>query len=356
MKAATHSSLESSEIGHLVIPMSSTELTALAGALAAAAALSAAGIRAIHPLLIRYALARPNARSSHKVPTPQGAGIAVIAVTLLVAGIAIAWLTAVTATLWILLAATVVIAVVGAIDDLRPLPVAPRFALQALCVAAALAALPGELQILPALPLWLERAVLVVGVLWFVNLTNFMDGLDWITVAEVVPVTATLALMSLAGAISLPTALIAAALCGAMLGFAPYNKPVAKIFLGDVGSLPIGLLIAWCLLQLAFAGHLAAAILLPLYYVCDATVTLLRRMARREPFWLAHRSHFYQRATDNGFSVIGVVRSVFALNVILAALAGLSIHLGSAPASIGLLIVGTGATALLLRQLSKPRG
>lgn len=334
--------------------MSSTELIVLSAALAAAV-LARLCIQAIHPLLIRYALARPNARSSHKVPTPQGAGIAVIAATLFVAGVAIAWFAAITATLWVLFAATIVIAVVGAADDLRPLPVAPRFALQALCVAATLAALPADLLILPVLPLWLERAALLIGGLWFVNLTNFMDGLDWITVAEIVPVTATLALMSLAGALSLPTALIAAALCGAMLGFAPFNRPVAKMFLGDVGSLPIGLLLAWCLLQLAFAGHLVAAVLLPLYYLCDATVTLLRRMARSEPFWLAHRSHFYQRATDNGFTVIEVSGNILALNVVLAALAGLSIYLASAPASIGLLIVGIGATAALLRRFATPR-
>ncbi|UGV25905.1 glycosyltransferase family 4 protein [Rhodopseudomonas boonkerdii] len=334
--------------------MSSTELIVLSAALAAAV-LARLCIQAIHPLLIRYALARPNARSSHKIPTPQGAGIAVIAATLFVAGVAIAWFAAITAMLWVLFAATIVIAVVGAADDLRPLPVAPRFALQALCVAATLSALPADLQILPVLPLWLERAALLIGGLWFVNLTNFMDGLDWITVAEIVPVTATLALMGLSGALSLPAALMAAALCGAMLGFAPFNRPVAKMFLGDVGSLPIGLLLAWCLLQLAFAGHLVAAVLLPLYYLCDATVTLLRRMARSEPFWLAHRSHFYQRATDNGFTVIEVSGNILALNVVLAALAGLSIYLESAPASIGLLIVGIGATAALLRRFATPR-
>ena len=67
----------------------------------------------------------------------------------------------------------------------------------------------------------------------------------------------------------------AAALSGAMLGFAPFNRPVAKIFLGDVGSLPIGLLAGWCLLQLAWHQQFAAALLLPLYYLADATVTLV---------------------------------------------------------------------------------
>jgi len=336
--------------------MSSNHMIATFAALAAAAILSALCIRAIHPLLIRYALARPNARSSHKVPTPQGAGIAVIAATLAVAGIALAWLAALTLTLWVLFGATVVIATVGAIDDLRPMPVVPRLALQALCILAILIALPADLQLAPAVPLWCERIVLLVAALWFVNLTNFMDGLDWITVAEVVPVTAALAVMGVAGTLSPPTALLAAALCGAMLGFAPFNRPVAKMFLGDVGSLPIGLLLAWCLLQLALADHLAAAILLPLYYLFDATVTLLRRMARHEPFWLAHRSHFYQRATDNGFAVIDVVRSVFALNLALAALAGLSIMFASSLADIILLIAGAAMTALVLRSFATGRG
>lgn len=312
-------------------------------------------IRAIHPLLVRYALARPNARSSHKVPTPQGAGIAVIATALVVAGAAIAWQSGLTPELWILIGATVVIAAVGAVDDLRPLPVIPRFGMQALCILTILLSLPHELQIVPTVPLWCERAILLLAALWFVNLTNFMDGLDWITIAEVVPITAALAMMGIAGTLSLSTTLLAAALCGAMLGFAPFNRPVAKMFLGDVGSLPIGLLLAWCFLQLALAGHLAAAIILPLYYLCDATITLLRRMVHREPFWLAHRSHFYQRATDNGFAVIEVVRKVLALNILLAAMAGLSIYLTSASASALLLIAGVMATALVLRSFATPR-
>ena len=73
--------------------------------------------------------------------------------------------------------------------------------------------------------------------------------------------------------------------------------------------------------SMATAGHLAAAILLPLYYLADATITLLRRLVRREPVWQAHRTHFYQRATDRGFSVIQVVARVFFVNVALAALA-----------------------------------
>jgi UDP-N-acetylmuramyl pentapeptide phosphotransferase/UDP-N-acetylglucosamine-1-phosphate transferase len=336
--------------------MSSFELITTFVALVVAAVLSAVCINAIHPLLIRYAMARPNARSSHKVPTPQGAGIAVISVALLVAGCSIASLSvSATPALWVLFGATILIATIGAIDDLRPISVTPRLLLQAVSIAAILFALPPTLQITPDLPLWIERGLLLLAALWFVNLVNFMDGLDWITVAEVIPITAALVLIGFSGQLPLSTALIAAALCGATLGFAPFNRPVAKMFLGDVGSLPIGLLLAWCFLQLAYAHHLAAAILLPLYYLADATITLLRRLAKREPVWLAHRSHFYQRATDNGFAVIEVVRTVFVLNIGLAVLAGLSIYLRSAITDTTILVLGGIAVALVLRSFSMPR-
>ena len=138
-----------------------------------------------------------------------------------------------------------------------------------------------------------------------------------------------------------------------MLGFAPFNRPVAKIFLGDVGSLPIGLLVGWCLLQLAWHQQFAAALLLPLYYLADATVTLFRRMARREPFWAAHRTHFYQRATDNGFSVSRVVSEVFALNILLAALAIGSAMTSSTAIAILLFVIGGIATALVMYHFSR---
>jgi len=195
--------------------------------------------------------------------------------------------------------------------------------------------------------------LLLLAGLWFVNLVNFMDGLDLMTVAEIVPVTGALALLGWLGDLPASTTVAAAAMFGAMLGFAPFNRPVAKIFLGDVGSLPIGLLVGWCLLQLAWHQQVAAALLLPLYYLADATVTLFRRMARREPFWAAHRTHFYQRATDNGFSVSGVVREVFALNVLLAALAIGAAMTSSTAIAVLLLVIGGLATALLMRRFSR---
>jgi UDP-N-acetylmuramyl pentapeptide phosphotransferase/UDP-N-acetylglucosamine-1-phosphate transferase len=173
------------------------------------------------------------------------------------------------------------------------------------------------------------------------------------TVAEIVPLTGALVLLGWLAELPAPATVAAAALFGAMLGFAPFNRPVAKIFLGDVGSLPIGLLAGWCLLQLAWHQQIAAALLLPLYYLTDATVTLVRRIIRREPFWAAHRTHFYQRATDNGFPVWRVVSEVFALNILLAALA-IGAAMTSSPAISGLLLAAGGvATAFLMYRYSR---
>jgi UDP-N-acetylmuramyl pentapeptide phosphotransferase/UDP-N-acetylglucosamine-1-phosphate transferase len=150
--------------------------------------------------------------------------------------------------------------------------------------------------------------------------------------------------------------LIGAALLGAMLGFAPFNKPVAKLFLGDVGSLPIGLLVGWMLLKLAAMGALAAAVLLPLYYLADATITLLRRLARSERVWEAHRHHFYQQAIDrNGFSVTAVVAHVFILNVVLAGLALATILWPAWPLQLGAVLAGVALVAAVLRRFATPR-
>jgi len=329
---------------------------ALAVVLAVAAALSFGLVAVLRPLLARYALARPNARSSHKQPTPQGGGIAVVTAALISL-----WLGALLAPgfadgrtqLLVLSFSAILLALIGAVDDIRGLGPAPRLLMQLLAVGIVVAALPADFSIVPQLPVTAERALLLLGGVWFVNLVNFMDGIDWMTVAEVVPVTAGAALLGAIGAEPPDGTLVALALLGATLGFAPFNRPVAKLFLGDVGSLPIGLLLGWIMLVLAGRGHLAAALLLPLYYLADATLTLGRRLARREPVWEAHRTHFYQRATDRGFTVLDVVVRVFVLNVALAGLALVSAIEPDPRVDIATLALGSALVAWLLLTFTR---
>jgi UDP-N-acetylmuramyl pentapeptide phosphotransferase/UDP-N-acetylglucosamine-1-phosphate transferase len=103
--------------------------------------------------------------------------------------------------------------------------------------------------------------------------------------------------------------------------------------------------LAWALIELASHGNVTSALLLLLYYVLDATITLLRRLARREKVWGEHRSHFYQMVTANGFTVTNVTIKVYGLNIGLAALAVTSAVVSSFEADIFLFTVGTTATA-----------
>lgn len=319
-----------------------------------AAGLSAVLIVVLKPALRRYALARPNARSSHAVPTPQGGGIAIIAGTLAAGGIALALaLDTLPREAAVLALATLALALVGGIDDVRPLRPSLRFAVQAAAVTAVILAAGGRLA--PALPLPVERGLEIVAGLWFVNLVNFTDGLDWMTVAGMAPVTATLLGLGLAGMLPLAPTIVAAALLGGLLGFAPFNRPVARLFMGDVGSLPVGLIVAWLLYRLALEGGLAAALILPLYPVADATLTLLWRLGRGEKFWRPHRSHYYQVATDNGFRVPEVVGLVFAANLALAALALATLLMPSWPVTVSCLCAAGALVGLLLHRFATPR-
>jgi len=321
-------------------------------------------ITLLRPSLTRFALAHPNARSSHRKPTPQGGGIAVVIATFAVAWAAVALDPQILHDLILhdqsseflaLTAAAAVLALVGMIDDMRSLPAGLRLVTQCIAVGAVIATLPHESRLLPQIPWGVERACLLLAGVWLVNLTNFMDGMDWMTVAELVPVAGAIVLLGLSGTIGLLPALVAAALLGAMLGFAPFNKPVAQLFLGDVGSLPLGLLLGWLLLQLAAGGHVAAALILPLYYLADATITLMRRLAARETVWQAHRTHYYQRATDNGFTVAQIVARVFLVNLALAALALASVAAHDIRASLITLAASTALVAWLLVTFSRRR-
>ncbi|EAQ36415.1 glycosyl transferase, family 4 [Nitrobacter sp. Nb-311A] len=308
------------------------------------------------PLLQRYALAKSNARSSHIIPTPQGGGIAVIAATLMVSIAFLAPSGSIESRIpTTVVLATLFMAALGAADDIKSISVLPRLIGQGLAVGSIVLIVPAELRIIPACPFWIERGVLLLAGVWFVNLVNFMDGIDWMTVAESVPITIALVIFGYTGVLSIGATMVAATLGGALLGFAPFNRPVAKVFLGDAGSLPIGLILGWCLLMLVYQGHMVAALLLPLYYLADATLTMLHRLFAGEKVWTAHRSHFYQRATNNGFSVLNVVGTVFCLNLALVVLAITSTLVISPAAKIMALVVGAMLVGLALFTFSRPR-
>ena len=310
------------------------------------------------PAYRRYALARPNARSSHTIPTPQGGGagvlIGMLAGLLCVAGVwpgsqMASW------TFGALASSAGLLAITGALDDIFDLPVSPRllaqFAAAALGLVWVLSA-TNWLSVGPAS--WVAVPVLLLGLVGFVNFSNFMDGIDGMTVAEFTPICGTLALLSMSGALPLGDGLVAAALLGALAGFAPYNLPVARLFLGDAGSLSIGLIAGCLLLRLAISGQPVSALILPLYYLADATITLVRRLVRGENVTQAHRTHFYQLAVDQGWTVPAILRTIWLLNSVLVLLSLVSVWLARWDVRVTLLAIAMGLVALTLRALSRP--
>ncbi len=340
--------------------MSAIEPVAIGLALAlvaAAALLAALLIMLSKPLLVRHLLAHPNARSSHKTATPQGAGIAVVAALFVVLmTVQLGWPEAVRGPfLFPVILATVGLSVLGLIDDARGLPVWLRFATQSLAALLLAFSLPQDLRILPdLLPFFAERALIAFGTVYLINAINFLDGIDWITVAQVVPMTLGVAVLAYLGATPPNIGALALALLGAMLGFAVFNKHPAQVFLGDAGSLPIGLLLALMLTYVA-GTNVAAALLLPLYTLLDSGITLIRRSYNREPIFRAHRSHFYQRAVIGGMSVPAVSLRVFVLCLLLASLAVATVLTRSHVADLILFALGAMATGYVLYVFARGR-
>ena len=270
--------------------------TALVVALGSCAA-AAAGVRAF----ARWARARrlldiPNERSSHEVPTPRGAGVVIVAVVSLALALVSAF---VPHHGWTIAAAALVVAAVSAVDDVRPLPTAVRLLVHVACASVAV------LSIGPATGLPGTSSALVLGVLWVVGLTNaynFMDGIDGIAGAQAVVTGGTAAIA--AGAAALPFESAAgAAFAGAAAGFLVYNWAPARVFMGDVGSAFLGFAFACLALRVGSASvPLATTIAASLWpFLFDTSLTLLRRVARRENILVSHRSHLYQRLVICGW-------------------------------------------------------
>lgn len=278
-------------------------------------------------LLRRYALHRnvldiPNERSSHTQPTPRGGGVAFVLVFIVFA-LAAAEFTPSTFTMALagLLTAGLLVALTGFIDDHQPLPARWRLVghfAGALCLLWAFNGLPTFTVFNTPIDLglwgWLPGSLYIV---WLLNLYNFMDGIDGLAGAEALCVAGGGALLyALLGhtqMLWLPLLLACS-----VLGFLILNFPPAKIFMGDAGSGFLGITLAGLSLQ---AGHtdpnlFYSWLILLGVFVVDATVTLLRRLARKQKVYQAHRSHAYQYASRKLGSHKPVTLAVIAINLL----------------------------------------
>jgi UDP-N-acetylmuramyl pentapeptide phosphotransferase/UDP-N-acetylglucosamine-1-phosphate transferase len=264
-----------------------------------------AGLRVLLSRFGCLALDQPNERSLHERPVPRTGGIAVLAGAAVSLGFGAAGL-------WLPVALALVLAAVSFFDDIRGLPTSVRLAVH---VAAAAFLVWHVLSPMLAI----EMLVLILAVAWITNLYNFMDGADGLAGGMATIGFGAYGLAAWWGGDAALGALCVA-LSAAAFAFLLHNHHPARIFLGDVGSIPLGFLAA----ALGIVGWRND--LWPLWFpvmvfgpfIADATITLVRRVLRRERVWQAHRDHYYQRMVRMGLGHRGTAWTGYAVMLLCA--------------------------------------
>ncbi len=262
-------------------------------------------VRLLLTRFARFALDRPNERSLHEHPVPRTGGIAVLV------GIAAAAPFG-SVELWLALGLAFALAAISFVDDLKGLPAAARLGAHLLAAGVLV------WYLLSPIYLW-QAALLVLGIAWLTNLYNFMDGSDGLAGGMTV-----IGFAAYAGAAALAEEPELATIClcvaAAAAAFLVFNFHPARIFLGDVGSIPLGFLagalgiIGWN--DEAWPLWFPCAVFAP--FIADATLTLVRRLIRAERVWQAHREHYYQRMVRSGLGHRGTAYIAYGIMALCA--------------------------------------
>ncbi|KTT49852.1 glycosyl transferase [Pseudomonas oryzihabitans] len=311
--------------------------------------------------LRRYALSgglldEPNARSSHQVPTPRGGGLAFVLVFLLGCLVLQKLGLLETSSCAVLVGAGLLVATLGFVDDHRHVGAGWRLlghfvaALVALLGLGGYGVLPTVLAGMTGLPAWLVLLLGAFYLVWLLNLYNFMDGIDGIAAVEALTVCLGMALIyemtGYPGLLGAPLLLAAA-----VGGFLLWNFPPARIFMGDVGSGFLGLILGVLSLQAAMAqlSLFWAWLILLAVFVVDATWTLLRRLSRGKKPYEAHRTHAYQWASRRHGTHRSVTLAVLVINLCWLLPIALLMGVGHLGAILGLLLAYGPLLCLALR-------
>lgn len=263
----------------------------------------------------------PNERSSHTRPMPRGGGVAVVVAFLgVVGGLSLVGATEVTFAI-ALVGSGVTVAFVGFLDDHRPIAVHWRLLVHIVAAAWVLWWLGG----LPVFTIagvqlhlgWIGHALAAIGLVWLLNLYNFMDGIDGIAGFEAVTVGCGVTIIYWQRGLGHELWLAPALLAMAALGFLLWNWPPARIFMGDAGSGFLGLMLGAMAIRAAWvdAELLWIWMILLGVFVVDTTVTLFRRLLRDEKPHEGHNQHAYQHAASQSISHQTITLAVGAINV-----------------------------------------
>jgi UDP-N-acetylmuramyl pentapeptide phosphotransferase/UDP-N-acetylglucosamine-1-phosphate transferase len=263
-------------------------------ALVVALTFSLVSVGVVTRSLTRYGILDvPNHRSSHAQPVPRGGGLVVLPSVALGVAAADSWSTAIVVTL----VGAAALGIVGLGDDVRDIAAPVRLLAQLVLTAITAAALLTSVSALGGVALVAATGAATLGLTGFVNVYNFMDGANGVAALMAAVSGGWFAYVGNDHGVAALT-FLGLGLCGAAVGFLPWNFPRAKVFLGDVGSYSIGMTIGCLVLvTLATTHSLIAAVAPACVFLTDTTLTLVRRAARRERVMSAHREHVYQRLT-----------------------------------------------------------
>ena len=245
----------------------------------------------------------PNERSLHDIPTPHGGGLAIV-ISWYVGISILFFFSKIDKNLYFALLSGAILTLVSLIDDLRGLKPYIRLIFHFITSIIAFVFLGGLRQlVIPGIQmnyLFLVYPLAIIGMVWFINLFNFMDGVDGFASLEAITICFVLFLLS--------GSIINLLLLACVSGFLFWNLPKAKIFMGDVGSTQLGfiLVVLGIYFHNTYQFSILNWIMLTSPFWFDATLTLYRRWRNGEKLGEAHRKHAYQRIVQAGFSHLKV--------------------------------------------------
>jgi UDP-N-acetylmuramyl pentapeptide phosphotransferase/UDP-N-acetylglucosamine-1-phosphate transferase len=283
----------------------------------------------------------PLERSNHNIPTPKGAGLILIPMVIF-ATLLVFFLEKILFPEWLtIFGFCIILTIVSFIDDLKNLNSKTRLLIHGFCVLSSLILFTEDIRNLiessslfmfyndnPYFVIIASFFALMILWIWIINLFNFMDGMDGITAVQVCFLAISINFLSILGLIEINFLYFGLILMAVFLSFYSLNKSPSKIFLGDVGSIPLGYLVGFVIIYNMIKSDLFIPfIIVIMYHLVDSTITLFIRLFNRENIFQAHSSHFYQKIIRKGFSHKYVLKRIFILNIFLLMLSFLSVEL-----------------------------
>ncbi len=281
----------------------------------------------------------PSSRSNHKTPKPKGAGL-ILMPLIIFATLLVFFLEDILNDYWLsVFGFCMILTILSLLDDLKNINSGIRLTFQGFCVLSSLFLFKDELSIYqgsigffffkdsPFFQSFIIIFMLMISWVWIINMFNFMDGMDGITAVQVSSLAILTNSLAILGLIEIHFLYFSLILLTVLIAFYSVNKPPAKIFLGDVGSIPIGFLLGFVIIYNVIKANLIIPFLIiMMYYLLDSIITIFIRFLKNENIFKAHSSHFYQKTIRKGYDHEYVLRRIIYLNIVLLFLAISSIY------------------------------